>query len=150
MGKENEPKTKFTPGVSIPINRPLDDRNNVDKQPRPFSDLPEDVQALLLGKKKKEEKKTALEVLSEKHVMECLLYIENMQPVLKSDIYNNITRSDGMVRKLNDLRELGLIEIYETARFNSNVIILTSKGRSTAEAIRHMIGIVQGDLEPYY
>ena len=126
------------------------DQCDNDDAPRPFSDLPPEVQALLIQRKKDDAPKNPIELLEGKHVMECILYIEATQPVLKSDIYANVTRAQSMAKKLDDLRRFGLIEIYQTARFNSNVIVLTKKGERTAEAIRQMLSIADGSSEAYY
>ena len=134
--------------MRIPINKPLDGRRNAWAEPRPFSELPSDIQSMLVKRQGGAGRRSALEVLEGKHVMELLLYIDGTQPVLKSDIYNNVSRSEGMVRKISDLRDLGLIEIYSTARYNSNVIVLTGKGKSTVEAIRNLVSIAQEGLEP--
>ena len=144
--KEKREKEEFTPTIGIPIGGPLDSRKNVDLEPRPFTDLPEEVQAMLMSKKTDNKERSTLDILSQRHMLALILYIERMQPVLKCDIYNDISRGAGMAEKINDLHRLGLIEVYQTARYNSNIIVLTDKGRRTAEIIRQMVGIIQAGI----
>ena len=66
-----------------------------------------------------------------------------MSPVLKSDIYADISRSAGMIRKIDDLQNLWIIQIYHTARTNTNVIVITDKGRTVAERIRDLIKSIE-------
>ena len=144
MSKEEEPNKEVMPRLTIPISGPLDRKKNSWDEPKPFDELPPEVQAMLLRRaEQKERGRGTLEILEGKHVMSCLLFIEEKEPVLKSDIYNNISRSAGMVEKINELCGLGLINIYETARTHSNVIVLTDKGHRTVSAIRHLISIAE-------
>ena len=143
MEKDGQEQS-VTPRLTIPISGPLDRKKNSWDEPKPFDELPPEVQAMLLRRAEQREKgRGTLEVLEGKHVMSCLLFIEEKEPVLKSDIYNNISRSAGMVEKINELCGLGLINIYETARTHSNVIVLTDKGHRTVSAIRHLISIAE-------
>jgi len=129
---------------SIPISGKLDDRNNVRENPRPFEELPPEIQLLLLDKRRKDSKeRSTVRMMEGKYVLSLLLYLEKMSPVLKSDIYNDISRSASMADKLNDLHTLGLIQIYYTVRSNSNVVVITDKGRLAAATLRQLIGIVE-------
>ena len=101
---------------------------------------------MLMSKKTDNKERSTLDILSQRHMLALILYIERMQPVLKCDIYNDISRGAGMAEKINDLHRLGLIEVYQTARYNSNIIVLTDKGRRTAEIIRQMVGIIQAGI----
>ena len=83
-------------------------------------------------------------MLEGKHVMSIILYLDRMSPVLKSDLYNDISRAATMADKLDDLRSLGIIEIYWTVKANSNVIVITDKGRRVASVIREMTDVVDG------
>lgn len=142
--KEKREKEEFTPAIGIPIGGPLDSRKNVDLEPRPFTDLPEEVQAMLMSKKTDNKERSTSDILSQRHMLALILYIERMQPVLKCDIYNDISRGAGMAEKINDLHRL--IEVYQTARYNSNIIVLTDKGRRTAENIRQMVGTIRAGI----
>jgi len=125
---------------SIPIGGPLDDRRNVKQSPKPIEELPPEIQQILIDRKKlKTSEKKAIDSLEGKYVLTLILYLDKMSPVLKSDIYNDISRGAGMVEKLNDLQRLGIIEIYHTARTVSNVIVITDKGRKIAAIINEML-----------
>ena len=82
-------------------------------------------------------------MLEGKHVLSLIMYLDKMSPVLKSDVYSDISRTAGMAEKLDDLREMGLIEIYNTVRSNSNVIVITDKGRAVANMIKDIVGMVE-------
>ena len=65
-----------------------------------------------------------------------------MSPVLKSDLYNDISRGSGMPGKIEALQKMGLLEIYYTARTTANVIVITDKGKKVASVIRDMLNII--------
>ena len=133
---------------SIPISGALDDRKRASENPRSYEELPEDIRRILMERRSEgSERRGVLQVLEEKHVMTALLFIDEMSPVLKSDVYNTVSRSANMVHKLDEMRSIGLIEIYETARTNSNVIVITDKGHDVAELVRQMIDLVKGEYK---
>ena len=130
--------------TTIPIGASLDARSNVNKEPNSFDDLPPDVQKILADRRKlKSENRTLMDALEGKYVLSLILYLDKMSPVLKSDVYNDISRSSGMATKLEDLENLGIIKIFHTARTISNVIVMTDKGREAAEKIKELIDIVE-------
>jgi hypothetical protein len=130
--------------TSIPITGKLDDRKNVKKEPLPPEDLPENILEVLEGKRNTQgnEGRSTIQKLEGKHVLSMLLYINEMSPVLKSDIYNNVSRSAGMVDKLNDLYEMGLVKIYLTVRSGSNVVVITDLGRKIAQLVWDTIDLI--------
>lgn len=133
-----------TPVTSIPIGGKLDNRTNVTKEPLPFEELPPDIQRILEDRKADSKvKKTTLRVLEGKYVLSILCYISQMSPVVKSDVYNNISRANNMVKKIDDLEELGLIKIYKTARTNTNVIVITKKGKIVADHVMMMVKAIE-------
>ncbi len=85
-----------------------------------------------------------MQKLEGKHMLTLILYLDSLSPVVKSDVYNDISRSVNMASKLNDLYEMGIIEIFGTGRTNTNVILITEKGRKAARTIRELIGIIEG------
>jgi len=109
-------------------------------------DLPPEVQEYLASKDTKiKGSRTALERLEGKHVLTMIEYIDSHSPLTKTDIYNDISRSTGVMRKIDELRDMGLIDIYTTGRTNLNVIVITEKGKQVAEIIRSMIDILVSD-----
>jgi len=129
---------------SIPITGKLDDRVNVFKEPKPFEELPEDVQRFLVDKRNNSKERSALQKLESKHMLSILVYIDSMSPVVKSDIYNNISRCSNMSEKLTDLYGMGLIDIYKTAYANTNVVIITEKGHQVVGYIKQIAEILGG------
>jgi len=118
----------------------------VKEEPHDFDDLPPEVrEALLKRSATRNPERSTLSKLEGKYMMALLIYLDRMSPVLKSDIYNDISRSGRMTDKLNDLLSMGLIEMYRTGRTDSKVIVITDKGRKVAGIISEMIGIIEGD-----
>ena len=128
--------------LTIQFGKAVDCRTNVWNQPIPYEDLPDEVKRYLLDKKARPEPKNILEKLEGKHVMSMILFVDSMSPVVKSDIYNSISRSANVVSKLDDLRDMGLIEMYHTGRTNMSVIVITDKGKRAASIIRQMIDTI--------
>ena len=109
-------------------------------------ELPPEVKEYLASKDTKiRGSRTALERLEGKHVLTMITYIDSHSPLTKTDIYNDISRSTGVMRKIDELRDMGLIDIYTTGRTNLNVIVITEKGKQVAEIIRSMIDILVSD-----
>ena len=128
---------------SIPFSGKLDERKNVKNNPRPFEELPPEVQEVLLKRRPQSAHIGALHTLEEKHVLSILLYLDRMSPVMKSDIYNDISRASTMSAKLDDLRGLGLIEFYATVRASTNIVVITDKGRAVAALIKDIVGVIE-------
>jgi len=140
-GKEN---IREDIGITIPLDGRLDSRRNVKKEPRPFSELPPEVQRLLLNKRPESSAETVLEKLSSKHMLTTLLYVAKMSPVMKSDIYNDVSRCSNMAQKIDTLYSMGLINIYQAVRTKSNIVVITERGRRVAESIEEMIDVIEG------
>ena len=129
---------------TIPLNGKLDDRKNVSKEPKPFEELPPDIQRILEDRKEDAKvKKTTLRMMEGKYILSILCYIAQTSPVVKSDVYNNISRANNMARKIDDLCELGLIRIYKTAKSNTNVIVITPKGKKVADQVMMMVNTIE-------
>lgn len=128
---------------SIPLDGKIDDRRHVSKEPKPFEDLPPEIQRILEDRREDSKtKKTTLRMMEGKYVMSILCYINQMAPVVKSDVYNNISRANNMASKIDDLETLGLIRIYRTAKTNTNVIVMTPKGKKVADMIMLMVNTI--------
>jgi len=129
---------------SIPLDGKLDNRQHVSKEPMPFEELPSDIQKILEDRKEDSKtRKTTLRMMEGKYVLSILCYISQMSPVVKSDIYNNISRANNMPKKIDDLEKLGLIRIYRTAKTNTNVIVITPKGKMVADQIMLMVNTIE-------
>ena len=135
--------------TSIPIGQKLDDRGNVWENPHSYDELPDEVKEFLVRKQKSKsrDERTALEILEGKHVLSLLLYLNTMSPVTKSDIYNDVARQN-MAGKIEDLRKLGLVQVFFTGRTNANVVVITEKGRAVAELLSEILDIVEGRADP--
>jgi DNA-binding HxlR family transcriptional regulator len=136
------PQTK-SPVRSIPIDGRLDSRKNLRKEPRRLEELPAELQAIF---DENRSNKSTLEVLEGKYVLRMLFYLDDMSPVLKTDIYNDISRSSGMSDKLDDLRQLGLLEMYSTSKANACVVAITERGRTIVRLLKAAVKVI--DEEP--
>ncbi len=121
----------------------MDSRKNVWQEPLPYSELPEDLRKILADRSNNKKGNSALNILEEKHMMSMIVYIDEMSPVLKGDIYNNISRSTNMASKIDELASIGLVQIYRTVNVSSNVIVITEKGRKVAALIRDMVDAIE-------
>ncbi len=130
---------------TIPLSGKLDDREKVWMNPRPFEEMPEELREQVLNRKDLRSSDTALDRLEGKHVLSLILYIDRMSPVMKSDIYSDISRSMNISDKLNMLYKMGLIDIFQTVRNNSNVFVITDKGHSIAQHIREMLEVIESE-----
>ena len=131
---------------TIPISDPIDGRKNVKLEPKSFEELPSDVQKVLLNRKKsKDNERSVIGMMEGKYMLSMILYLDKMSPVLKSDLYNDISRGAGMPGKIDDLRKLGLLEVYYTARTTANVIVITEKGRKVAAKIRELMDTIENE-----
>ena len=133
--------------TTLKIGKQLDERSNVKKEPLKYEDLPPDVRRMLIHKKDgpAPDLRTTIQKLEGKHVLTLLLYLNSVSPVTKTDIYNNVARHANMLPKLQDLYEMGLIDIYETGRTDSNIIIITEKGRRAAGIIHELVSVIESD-----
>lgn len=140
---EEEKSVKAT----LPIGKQLDHRSNVKKEPLKFEDLPPEVRSVLVHKKTEDapDSRTTIQKLEGKHVLSLIVYLNSVSPVTKTDIYSNVARHGNMISKIQDLYEMGLINIYETGRTDSNIIIISEKGRSVAEKVMRIIDIIEED-----
>ena len=127
---------------SIPLSSGLDQRKNVNLSPKPLEELPPEIQKII-SERGKGKKESVLSFLEGKYVLSLILYLDKMSPVVKSDIYNDIARSSGMSKKIDDLYRLGIVEIYLTAHTNTNVVVITDKGREVAALIRNIFNIIE-------
>ena len=131
-------------GKTMELTGKIDERRNVAKEPIPFEQLPEDVKKALKSKDK-ERKLNPLRELEQKYMLTTLIYLDEMSPVLKSDIYSNVSRSNVMRDKLDKLYEMDLITIYRIGRTDAQVVVITDKGREVAKTVRKIVEIIESD-----
>ena len=81
--------------------------------------------------------------LEGKHMLSLILYLDNMAPVIKTDVYNDVARSSSMLTRIDDLEAMGIVRIYPTGRTNNKVVTMTDKGREVAKVIRKMIEVIE-------
>jgi len=101
---------------------------------------------VLLNRKQANKKnRPTIDSMEGKYMLSIVLYLDKMSPVLKSDLYNDVSRGSSMPDKIETLRKLGILEIYYTARTTANVLVITDKGRRVASIIRSMMDIIENE-----
>jgi len=81
---------------------------------------------------------------SNKVAIMIFIYVEGKSK--KSDIYNNMVRSDRMHIKLDQLAEVGLIKLdHRPFENNSTYVELTPLGQSVAKKLMEIEHLMQGD-----
>ncbi len=76
-------------------------------------------------------------------MMSILAYLNENQPVSKSDIYSDVSRNPGMEDKLATLHEMGLIDMIGTPESSTTYVLLTKKGKVVANRIDMIIDIIE-------
>ena len=118
--------------------------NNGNADRAPASMMPEEIRDYMANRGDiKRNSRTVLEILEGRHTLSLLVYVDSACPVMKSDIYNNVSRSGNMAEKIDDLVRLGLLNSYETGKPNSQIITVTRKGHETAELLRSIVDILE-------
>ena len=139
-------------GKSLSIGKKLSEQYEKASKELEFTQLPEEVKQVLLKRAQDKENKkldlTTLDKIGGKHMLEMILYINEKSPIMKSDIYNDISRSSTMAGKIDTLHELGLIEIYNTGFTNTSVVVITESGKHIAELIVRMVETIDGAPDP--
>ncbi len=122
----------------------LFDRNEDSMEPRPYDELPEEYKKILdkRGARAGRNGESVMEKIEGKHMLRMLLYIDERSPVLKSELYSDISRGTNMPQKIDDLRSLGLIEVYRTIHNTTNILVITPKGKIVAMMVRDMIDTI--------
>lgn|GEM_PF-5401006 len=93
-----------------------------------------------------ERQQAILRTMEGKHVMSALLYIDEMGPVLKTDIYRDVSGGACIAGKIESLEELGMAEIYNRSGSISCYVCLTPKGRRVATTIKLMQQVIDDGL----
>ena len=133
---------------SIPIDGTVHNRGNAKKNPIPDDELPPEIRKYLRTKEANYYKvPDAISRLEGIHVLRTLLFISKMSPVIKTDIYTHVSRCSNMKYKLEDLEELGMIEILCTTHTNTNIVRITDKGRKLADVLFDAVTICEDAIE---
>ena len=76
------------------------------------------------------------------------LYLDENAPVLKTDVYRDISKSPKMKDRLERMQELGLIEMRYAGRVNATVVMMTPKGKAIARRVRWILDSISYDKSP--
>ena len=103
--------------------------------------MPEEVRRFIESRAPAPKEKSVLNILEEKHMLTMIEYIDRRSPLLKSDIYEAISHSSGMNRKLKELEDLGIITTYQAQGLSTMAI--TEKGSRIAGIIRSISDTIE-------
>ncbi len=110
-----------------------------------YEDLPEDVKAFLEKRRSGSSGRDVLGLIQSKHMLSLIDYIDKHSPVIKTDIYANGSRCSNMNTKIQNLIDMGIIKVYNTAYTNTNVVVITEKGRRAAGIIHELVAVLDSD-----
>ena len=103
--------------------------------------VPDEVRRFIESRAPTPKEKTVLDILEEKHMLTMIEYIDRRSPLLKSDIYEAISHSSGMNRKLKELEDLGIITTYQAQGLS--IMAITEKGSRIAGIIRSISDTIE-------
>ncbi len=132
-----------TDTISIPIGGSIENRSSKHIAELPPEELPEEIRKMLSARTNAPKERSVLDMLEGKHVLSTILYLDEVAPVMKCDIYKEISRSAGMKDKVQDLYDMGLVQIYATGRTNAGVVVMTPKGKEVAKTIRDILDLIE-------
>ena len=89
-----------------------------------------------------ERQQAILELMESRHMKSILLYVDETEPVLKTDIYRDVAAGGSLREKLDILQDLGLIDAYTKPGARPCYMALTPKGRRVVATIRLMLQII--------
>ena len=90
-------------------------------------------------------KDSTLSILNDNYMLATLLYLKNNRPAIKTELYNNVSRSYSMNKKLDRLQEIGLLTTYSSKDGCEIFVVLTDKGEKVARYIEDLIDTVERD-----
>ena len=82
---------------------------------------------------------STLSKLDNRFMLSTLIFLKHNRPAIKSEIYANISRNNGMMKKLETLHDMDLISIYKSDGDNTNYVVLTDRGEKVANLIEDII-----------
>ena len=89
------------------------------------------------------EKGSSLNILDRNHMLSILVFLKHNRPAIKSDILNSVSHSRSIKDKLDELRDIGLIEIYSDRNGGKSFIVLTDKGEKVAKMVDDLIDEIE-------
>ena len=85
--------------------------------------------------------KESMRVMESSHVMSMLIYLKEMGPSTKMDIYRHVARGSNMPDKLVTLESMGIIRMEKLGK---TTISLTEAGEEVAEHLRSVMYLIVG------
>lgn len=88
-------------------------------------------------------------ILGEKHNVEIILFLHMFGTRSRSEIYRSIATGPNMARKIENLRECGIVDTFDTTGSNRKMVRLTALGSQYAETLTSLENRTGGDLNKY-
>ena len=78
-------------------------------------------------------------ILESSHMMSLLIYLKEMGPTTKMDVYQYISRGPNMCNKLDTLESMGIIRMEKLGK---TTISLTGKGETIADHLKAVMDLI--------
>ncbi|MGN0099088.1 MAG: hypothetical protein ACI38Y_07170 [Candidatus Methanomethylophilaceae archaeon] len=88
-------------------------------------------------------------ILSERHMVDIIVFLHMFGPRSRTEIYNTISTSPRMAKKLDYLEERGIVKSIVSENSKRMMLKLTPLGTSYANAMMQLEVKSGGDLERY-
>ena len=83
----------------------------------------------------------SMRVMESSHVMSLLVYLKEMGPSTKMDIYRHVARGSNMPEKLVTLESMGIIRMEKSGK---TIVSLTEAGEVVAKHFRSVMYLIVG------
>lgn len=81
----------------------------------------------------------SLRILESSHMISLLIYLREVGPSTKMDIYHSVARGPNMSEKLSILESKGIIQMEKKGR---TTVYLTDKGEKVADHLRAVMDLI--------
>ena len=110
----------------------------------PFDDMPENLRRYM---DTRDEKGGRILESLDGIMFRTLLFVASRNTVIKTALYENVSRCGSMRKRVEILEDKGLIKVMYPRCTNYNVLMITEKGRKVAELIRELVDVINDDTE---
>ena len=83
----------------------------------------------------------SMRAMESSHVMSLLVYLKEMGPSTKMDIYRCVARGANMSEKLVTLESMGIVRMEKSGK---TIVSLTEAGEEVAEHLRSVMHLIVG------
>ena len=83
----------------------------------------------------------SLRILESSHMISLLIYLREMGPSTKMDIYRSVARGPNMSERLGTLESMGIIRMERSGK---TIVSLTETGEEVADHLRAVMYLIVG------